>query len=296
MVVAEVLIVGCVVPDTVNEDAQLTVAVPDVVQLTLPKDTTAGVLVPLGVCVRDADGAMVAVWFTVVRALPVPLIVRLMVHVSDAVRVMVGTLVPDEVKLPLARSLSVGLLDGVYISMPVREIIHVSVTLLVVVAVGATVGVRVRLQLGVTVPVGVAEAVIVGCVIPDTVNEDVRLTVAVPEVVQLTLPEGTTAGVLVPLGVCVRDADGLMVAVIVTVVRALTVPLIVLLMVHVSDAVRVTVGTLVADEDKPPLARSLSVGLLEGVYVGMPVREVIRVSVTLLMVVAVRATVGVPVS
>ena len=84
---------------------------------------------------------------------------------------------------------------------------------------------------------------------------------AVPDVVQLTLPEGTWADVFVPLGVCVRDADGLMVAVIVTVVRALPVPLIVRLIVHVSDAVSVTVGTLVADEDKLPLALSLSVGL-----------------------------------
>ena len=140
-----------------------------------------------------------------------------------------------------------------------------------VVAVGTTVGGRVRLQLGVTVPVGVAEAVIVGCVIPDTVNEDVRLTVAVPEVVQVMLLEGTTAGVLVPLGVCVRDADGVMVAVIVIVVRALPVRLIVLLMVHVSDAVCVPVGTLVPDEVKLPLALSLSVGLLEGVYFGIPV-------------------------
>ena len=140
-----------------------------------------------------------------------------------------------------------------------------------VVAVGTTVGGRVRLQLGVTVPVGVAEAVIVGCVIPDTVNEDVQLTVAVPEVVQVKLLEGTTAGVLVPLGVCVRDADGVMVAVIVTVVRALPVPLIVRLMVHVPDAVRVTVGTLVADKVELPLALSLSVGLMEGVYVGTAV-------------------------
>ena len=135
--------------------------------VTLPEGTTAGVLVPLGVCVRDADGVMVAVIVTVVRAQPVPLIVWLMVHVSDVVRVTVGTLVANEVKLSLARLLSMRLLVGVYVGMPVREIILVSVTLLVVVAVGATVGVRVRLELGVTIPVGVADAVTVGSVVPD---------------------------------------------------------------------------------------------------------------------------------
>ena len=103
------------------------------------------------------------------------------------------------------------------------------------------------------------------------VNEDVLLTIGVPEVVPVTLPEGTTAGVLVPLGVCVRDADGVIVAVAVTVVRALPVPLIVRLMVHVPDAVRVTVGTLVDDKVKLPLVLTQSVGLLEGVYVGTPV-------------------------
>ena len=180
-----------------------------------------------------------------------------------------------------------------YVGMPVREIIRVSVTLLVVVAVGATIGVRVKLQVGVTVPAGVAEAVIVGSVVPDTVDEDVQLTVAVPDIVQLTLPDGTWAGVLVPLGVRVRNADGLMVAVAVTVARALPVPLIVWLMVHVSDAVCVMVGTLVANEVKLSLAVSLSVRLLQGVYVGMPVRETRRDRVTLLLVVAVQATVGV---
>ena len=105
----------------VNEDVQLTIGVPEVVQVTLPEGTTAGVLVPLGVCVRDADGVMVAVIVTVVRALPVPVVVRLMVHVSDAVRVPVGTLVPDEVKLPLALSLSLRLLGSVYVGLPVRE-------------------------------------------------------------------------------------------------------------------------------------------------------------------------------
>ena len=103
----------------VNEDVQLTIGVPEVVLVTLPEGTTAGVLVPLGVCVRDADGVMVAVIVTVVRALPVPVVVRLMVHVSDAVCVPVGTLVPDEVKLPLALSLSMGLLEGVYFGIPV---------------------------------------------------------------------------------------------------------------------------------------------------------------------------------
>ena len=53
--VAEVVVVGWVVPDTIDENLRLTVAVPDVVPLTLPKGTTAGVLVPLGVCVRDGS-------------------------------------------------------------------------------------------------------------------------------------------------------------------------------------------------------------------------------------------------
>ena len=110
-------------------------------------------------------------------------------------------MVANEVKVPLALSLSVRLLEGVYIGMPVREIIRVCVTLLVVVAVGAIAGVRVRLQLDVTIPVGVSEAVIVISMVPDMVDDDVRLIVAVPKVVQLTLPKDTTAGVLVPLGV-----------------------------------------------------------------------------------------------
>ena len=53
--VAEAVIVGFVVPDTVNEDVRLTVAVPEVVQVMLLEGTTAGVLVPLGVCVRDGS-------------------------------------------------------------------------------------------------------------------------------------------------------------------------------------------------------------------------------------------------
>ena len=162
------MIVGSVVSDTVDEDVRLTVAVPDIVQVTPSEVTEAGLLVPLGFCVRDADGVMVAVVVTEVRALPVPLIVGPMVPVPDVVRVTVGTLVANEVKLSLARSLSMRLLVGVYVGMPVREIILVSVTLLVVVAVGATVGGRVRLELGVTIPVGVAHTVTVGSVVPDT--------------------------------------------------------------------------------------------------------------------------------
>ena len=117
-------------------------AVPDIVQVTeVTEVTEAGLLVPLGFCVRDADGVMVAVVVTEFRALPVRLIILLMVQASDAVRVPVGTLIPDKVKLPLALSLSVGLLGCVYVSLPGSEIIRVIVTLLVVVAVGATVGV-----------------------------------------------------------------------------------------------------------------------------------------------------------
>ena len=138
-----------------------------------------------------------------------PLHVRLVEQLSDALRVTVGTRVRVEVNVVLALALSDRLTEEVYVGTKVDDTNRVRETLVLKDAVGPRVTVLVRLLLGVRSRLGVTDAVHVGTVVTDAVHvgtvvtdrvtDMVLLCIIVPEDVQLTLADGTEAGVHVPL-------------------------------------------------------------------------------------------------
>ena len=99
-----------------------------------------------------------------------PLHVRLVEQLADALRVTVGTRVRVEVNVVLALTVRDGLTDEVCVGTRVDDTSRVTESV-VLEAVGTKVSVLVRLVLGVRSPVGVTDGVTVGRVVTDRVTD-----------------------------------------------------------------------------------------------------------------------------